>query len=116
MVKYLERWYSAAESGVSFKTLGDRYLLGIPNGLGILFNEDNFVCKVGHLAEDLEVSTIGAIHTHSSSEEGNFETGEVVSYRQERPEEQIKEILKYSHLKSLTFKNQYFLTKASQSL
>lgn len=53
---------------------------------------------------------VGGVYTANGGKEGDFESGEIVTYKEDRPIEEVKYILHKYFLKSTTFQNSYLLT------
>ena len=92
------------------------YHFGFRNGLGVMFDDDNFISKVGVIDVEGQMCGMGALF-ESTIEVGNFENGLVIKYKEgQKPAEEIKNLFKNEHRKSIYFKNDFVFTTTAQVL
>lgn len=88
----------------------DNCYFGFEEGLGIVFNPNNGVVSVGY-HENRTLTEFGAKYEEEAIMEGNFKTGELITYHDERPKQRIYALCQKIHKRSLNFKNEYFDSK-----
>lgn len=60
LIKFAKISFIEEKPPLKFTFDGEHYHFGFENGLGILFNDDNFISKVGHLNIKGDLIGIGA--------------------------------------------------------
>ena len=75
-----------------------------PSTLGIVFNDNNFIYKIGSLNREKEAVGIGGVYNFNESKEGDFEIDDVVMFRESRSEE-VRGIMKRHLLRGFGWQN-----------
>lgn len=72
LIRFIDKSYQLGALGLSISTHNNLNFIGVNKGLGLLFNDDNFIYKIGVMSSDKQIRGIGGSYTFNESREGDF--------------------------------------------
>lgn len=79
-----------------------------------MFDDDVCISKIGNIDDQDQMCGLGVLFD-KITEIGNFANGLVIKYKEnQRPSEEIKQLFKKEHKRSMSFRNDFMFTKSGE--